>query len=190
MLARKKYADNVAEVLRGLKRVFRGEGSESLSPVQPHELHGPTSTASVGVKDVAESPNLFDESSANPSRPSSPVAPPIPVNEHLHPVRHLHDPASHRHVRSIHILENICQVRFQPIHPDEVSSLVPSNNVASSSSPTTSPPALLDDDMSVDGNIPSAQAHPEQSADIVEEVQAPSPNPLLADNREFGNATL
>ena len=128
---------------------------------------------------------FFDESSANPS---SPVATPIPVNEHLHPVRHLHDPASHRHVRSVHILENICQVCFQPIHPDEVSSPVPPNNVASSSSPTTSPPALLDDEMSVDSNIPSAQAHPEEKpADIVDEVQAPSSNHLPADNEDLSD---
>ena len=171
-LARKRYADNAANALRVLKHVFRGEElSDSQPPVSPQELRGPTTSAPC----IDDSEDPLIEDSCEPSCISPAVAPPLPVNERLHPVRHLHDPSSHRRVCSVDIQENIRRVRFQHTRN------IPSPPSTNDSSPPTSSPIPPDDCESNASDIPSAQPRAERPANNVNdnvnpETQPPPPN--------------
>ena len=96
------------------------------------------------------------------------------MNERLNPVRHLHDPSSHRRVSSVNIHENIKRVRFQPTRN------IPSPPSASDSSPSTCSPIPPDDCESNASDISSAQPRAERPANNVNdnvnpEMQPPKP---------------
>ena len=120
--------------------------------------HRPPSPPPRSLSTAVESPTLFDDPLTTSSRPPSPVAPPLPVTEQLHPVRSIYDPASHRRVAP------------RPSVSGAVAGLI--NQIRRvSPPPPASPdePAILESDNmdNVDDNIPSAQPRLPRPPDVV-----------------------
>ena len=119
---------------------------------------------------MVSSPVLFDDVSPSSSRSSSPVAPPLPVGEQLHPVRKLYDPATHCRVSPDGVFPPPRRVWF-PSAPQ--SDAVPSSPL---SADELSPDADVD--------IPSAQPRPDRHADVVDPTPAPEQRPPNDDDDE------